>query len=69
VSGVSARQLHRWICVIFTAAVLANVAVMPLGDETLGMAVGGLTLIPLVLLLVTGLYLFVLPYLPRRPMA
>lgn len=64
--SVSMRQLHRWISVAFTLAVLTNFAVMPLGNEALGMAVGGLTLIPLLLLLVTGLYLFALPYLPRR---
>ena len=41
----------------------ANFAVMPLDNEPLGMAVGGLTLIPLLMLMATGLYLFVLPYL------
>ena len=61
------RQLHRWISAVFTLCVLANFAVMPLGDETLGMAVGSLTLLPLFLLLITGLYLFVLPYLRPSP--
>ncbi len=56
------RQFHRWVSLVFMLAVLANFAVMPLGNEALGMAVGGLTLIPLVLLMASGLYLFVLPY-------
>lgn len=62
------RGFHRWLSVVFTLFVGANFAVMPLENEPLGMAVGGLTLIPLVLLMATGLYLFVLPYLgPRSP--
>lgn len=62
------RQAHRWISLAFMLMVLANFAVMPLGNDTLGMAVGGLTLIPLILLMVTGIYLFVLPYVrPGRP--
>ena len=56
------RTFHRWVSVIFTLFVLANFAVMPLGNEPLGMAIGMATLIPLNLLLVSGLYLFVLPY-------
>lgn len=57
------RRLHRWLSVIFTLAVIANFAVIPLGDDRLSTAVGGLTLVPLVLLMATGLYLFALPYL------
>ena len=59
------RQLHRWLSLAFTVFVLANFAVMPLGNEELGMMVGGLTIVPLLLLLATGLYLFVLPYVAR----
>lgn len=59
------RRLHRWLSMGFTLMVLANFAVMPLGNESLGLAVGGLTLVPLVPMLVTGLYLFALPYLQR----
>jgi hypothetical protein len=58
------RQIHRWLAVIFTLAVLANFAVM--GNETIGLWVGALTLLPLFLLLFTGLYLFALPYLAAR---
>ena len=59
------RLLHRWLSAAFTLAVLANLAVMPLGNEELSMAVGGGTLIPLIPLLLTGIYLFVVPYARR----
>jgi quinol-cytochrome oxidoreductase complex cytochrome b subunit len=54
------RQIHRWLAIAFTAAVIVNFAVM--GQGQLALWVGALTLLPLVLLLLTGLYLFVLPY-------
>lgn len=57
------RQFHRWLSVAFTLAVLANFAVM--GQEEIALWVGMLTLLPLALLLFTGLYLFVLPYTVR----
>lgn len=62
------RQTHRWLAVLFTVAVLVNILlnVLPAGNEDLAMRVGILTLVPLFLLLITGLYLFVLPYLTRR---
>jgi hypothetical protein len=54
------RQIHRSMSVAFTVCVLANFAVM--GREPIALWVGLFTLLPLALLLVTGLYLFVLPY-------
>jgi hypothetical protein len=54
------RQIHRWLAITFTVAVIANIAVM--GQEKLALWVGLLTLLPLALLLFTGLYMFVLPY-------
>jgi hypothetical protein len=54
------RQVHRWLSVAFAAAVIANIAVMGRGDIALW--VGFLTLLPLALLLLTGLYMFALPY-------
>ena len=54
------RQVHRWLAVTFALAVIANFAV--LGREQIALWVGALTLVPLFLLLFTGLYLFVLPY-------
>ena len=57
------RQSHRWLSMTFMVAVLANLAVM--GHEQIALWVGLLTLLPLFLLLFTGLYLFVLPYASR----
>lgn len=54
------RQIHRWLSIAFTVAVIANVVAMGQGEPALW--VGLLALLPLILLLVTGLYMFVLPY-------
>lgn len=58
------RQSHRWLSVVFTLLVILNIVVniVPLGQEALTLWVGLLTLLPLFLLLFTGLYLFALPY-------
>lgn len=58
------RQIHRWLSITFTVAVIANVVVnlVASGQEKLALWVGLVTLLPLGLLLFTGLYLFVLPY-------
>lgn len=62
------RQAHRWLSVIFTVAVLVNIVLnlFSLAGEEVATAVGMITLLPLTLLLITGLYLFVLPYTARR---
>ena len=57
------RQIHRWLSIAFTAAVLVNIAAMSQQEPALW--VGLLALLPLVLLLATGLYLFALPYAAR----
>ena len=57
------RQIHRWLSIAFTLAVIANLAMM--GREEPVIWVGLLALFPLILLLLTGLYLFVLPFLSR----
>ncbi|CAN5168654.1 hypothetical protein BH10PSE4_BH10PSE4_18910 [soil metagenome] len=54
------RQIHRWLSIGFTMGVIAYMIVMTQGQPAAW--VGLLALIPLVLLLLTGLYLFVLPY-------
>ncbi len=58
------RQTHRWLSLAFTVAVVANF--IALAQEKQAVWVGVLALIPLALLLFTGLYLFVLPYATRR---
>ncbi|MBX3200567.1 MAG: hypothetical protein KF894_20685 [Labilithrix sp.] len=57
------RQAHRWVSIAFTAAVIGNMVAMGLGVQAVW--VGLLALAPLALLLLTGLYLFVLPYASR----
>jgi heme A synthase len=54
------RQIHRWLSIAFTVAVIANVVAMV--QEKQAVWVGVLALLPLILLLLTGLYMFVLPY-------
>lgn len=57
------RQIHRWLSIVFTVAVVINIAAMALGVEAVW--VGVLALVPLILLMLTGLYLFALPYAAR----
>ena len=54
------RQTHRWLSIAFTVAVVVNL--IALRQEEPAVWVGVLALVPLVLLLFTGLYLFMLPY-------
>jgi hypothetical protein len=54
------RQIHRWLSMAFTVCVIANFVVM--GRGKIALWVGLFTLLPLALLMITGLYLFVLPY-------
>ena len=58
------RQTHRWVSVAFTVAVLF-VTIAGLREEELAEWVYLLPLLPLGFLLLTGLYLFVLPYATR----
>jgi hypothetical protein len=54
------RQTHRWLSIAFTLAVIVNIIAVVQGKYTTW--VGLLAVFPLALLLLTGLYLFVLPY-------
>jgi quinol-cytochrome oxidoreductase complex cytochrome b subunit len=58
------RQIHRWLSMVFTVLVIVNIVVniVPVAQEEFTLWVGFFTLLPLTLLLFTGLYLFVLPY-------
>jgi hypothetical protein len=58
------RQIHRWLAIAFTIGVIANFAV--LGQEPYPLWAGIMALLPLALLLSTGLYMFVLPYVAKR---
>jgi hypothetical protein len=57
------RQIHRWLSIIFTLAVIANFIALALGSTA--MWVGFMALVPLFLLLFSGLYMFFLPYFAR----
>jgi hypothetical protein len=54
------RQIHRWLTIAFTLAVIVNGVAAREGKYTAW--VGLMALLPLGLLLLTGLYMFVLPY-------
>ena len=54
------RQTHRWVSMAFTVAfIVTGIAV---AEKKYTALLGFLVLLTLVLLLFTGLYLFVLPY-------
>lgn len=54
------RQIHRWTSIVFTASVIANFVAMGVGTPPAWLVYA--PLLPLFLLLLSGLYLFVLPY-------
>ena len=54
------RQTHRWLSIAFTVAVIVNLVAVAMRRYT--GSIGLLAGLPLVLLLITGLYLFALPY-------
>ena len=58
------RQLHRWFSVAFTVTVVVTFVALAQKDPIGG--VSYVPLLPLALLLISGLYLFALPYLRRR---
>ena len=58
------RQTHRWLSIAFTVTVIANFVVMGLGQSPPWVVYSPLP--PLALLLLTGLYMFALPYAANR---
>ena len=59
------RQIHRWTSLAFAVVVAAIFATLGIGKQPAEW-VYFLPLFPLAILLATGLYMFVLPYLGRR---
>jgi hypothetical protein len=62
------RQIHRWLSIAFTVTVIANFVAMGLSTG-LGEPPAWVVyspLLPLFLLLFSGLYMLALPYLSRR---
>lgn len=58
------RRLHRWVSILFTGGVLVNIVASIQDSYTVW--VGLTALVPLIVLLFTGLYLFALPYVAKR---
>ena len=54
------RQFHRWVAIVFTLSAIG--VTIALAQEDPAVWVSYVPLLPLALLLITGLYLFVLPY-------
>ncbi|MCA1442852.1 hypothetical protein I6F07_22025 [Ensifer sp. IC4062] len=57
------RQTHRWLSIAFTVTVIANFVAMGLGEPPAWVVYS--PLLPLFLLLFTGLYMFMLPYVAK----
>lgn len=63
-AGKWIRQSHRWISIFFTLTVVANFVALGFGQQI--MVLTYLPLLPLFLLMASGLYMFFQPYLARR---
>ena len=60
------RQFHRWVAIVFTLTVVANfVALAQSGGAMPSAWITYSPLLPLALLTLTGLYMFMLPYLRK----
>ncbi len=57
------RQIHRWLSIFFTVTVI--VTFIALAQKEPVVWVSYVPLLPLALLLLTGLYLFALPYVTK----
>ena len=60
------RQVHRWVSIAFTAVSAAIFIALAFGQRP-AQWVYYLPLFPLALLVLTGLYMFALPYIAKRP--
>lgn len=60
------RQVHRWLSIAFTLTVIANFVQIGMGKGNPPNWITYSPLFPLAFLLLTGLYMFVLPYAARR---
>jgi hypothetical protein len=58
------RQIHRWTSLAFVLTVIATTVALAQKEPVMWMSY--LPLAPLALLSLTGIYLFILPYLPVR---
>ena len=58
------RQIHRWLAIVFTLTVIANLVAMIQGPPPMWIVYSPLP--PLFLMLASGLYMFFLPYAVKR---
>ncbi|WP_439632546.1 hypothetical protein [Glycocaulis sp.] len=64
-TSIFIRQSHRWVAVFFTLTVIGNfAAIAAIGEPPAWITYAPLP--PLFLLLASGMYLFVLPYVTKR---
>ncbi len=59
------RQSHRWLSIVFTVTVILNFVARGMRHGEPPPAVTYSPLLPLFLLLFSGLYLFALPYMTK----
>jgi hypothetical protein len=57
------RQIHRWLSIAFTATVILNIVALVLKRQEVW--IGLLAFVPLIPLMLTGLYMFALPYFTK----
>jgi heme A synthase len=57
------RQTHRWLGIVLTLAILTNFLVMAFGRPPAVIVYA--PLVPLALLILSGLYMFLRPYLRK----
>ena len=61
------RQTHRWLSIAFTLTVIANfIALANRGGAMPPAWITYAPLLPLAIMLLTGLYMFFLPYVAKR---
>jgi hypothetical protein len=58
------RQFHRWVSFIFMVAVVATTIALMQKEPIVWMSY--VPLLPLFLLMISGVYMFVLPYVTKR---
>ena len=58
------RKAHRWLSIALTLAVIVNIIALARQEQAFW--IGLLALVPLLLLMATGLYMFFLPYLTKQ---
>jgi hypothetical protein len=60
----SLRQIHRWTAIVFTVSIIVTIIALVQKEPVVW--VSYVPLFPLAVLLLTGLYLFALPYVTGR---